>query len=102
MRLKIAELPQDFIDEYKLQDKTRKRWVHIPVTVNPSEIDDLVPTEDKIAEAVKKLRRNQAGGASRIHAEHLKDGSRQPKEGGWRNRSDWSRLRRRRKAESCG
>ena len=33
------------------------------MTVTPSEIDDSVPTEDEIAEAVKKLRRNQSGGA---------------------------------------
>ena len=36
---------------------------NIPVTVTPSEIYDLVPTEDEIAEAVKKLRRNWSGGA---------------------------------------
>ena len=41
---------------------------NIPVTVNPAEIDDLVPTEDEIAEAVTKLRRNRSGGASRIRA----------------------------------
>ena len=45
---------------------------NIPVTVKPSEIDDSVPTEDKIAEAVTKLRRNRLGGPSRIRAEHLK------------------------------
>ena len=45
---------------------------NIPVTVTPSEIDDSVPTEDEIAEAVKKLRRNRSGGPSRIRAEHLK------------------------------
>ena len=33
------------------------------MTVNPSEINDSVPTEDEIAEAVKKLRRNRLGGA---------------------------------------
>ena len=32
----------------------------------------MVPTEDKIAEAVKKLRRNRSGGPSGIRAEHLK------------------------------
>ena len=42
------------------------------MTVNPSEINDSVPTEDEIAEAVKKLRRNRSGGPSRIRAEHLK------------------------------
>ena len=45
---------------------------NIPVTVTPSEVDDLVPTEDKIAEALKKLRRNRSGGPSGIRAEHLK------------------------------
>ena len=45
---------------------------NIPVTVTPSEIDDSVPTEDEIAEAVKKLWRNRSGGTSRIRAEHLK------------------------------
>ena len=45
---------------------------NIPVTVKPSEIDDSVPTEDEITEAVKKLRRNRSGGLSRIRAEHLK------------------------------
>ena len=44
---------------------------NILVTVNPSEIDDLVPTEDEIAEAVKKLK-NRSGGPSRIREEHLK------------------------------
>ena len=45
---------------------------NIPVTVNPSKIDDSVPTENEIAEAVKKLRRNRSGWPSRIRAEHLK------------------------------
>ena len=45
---------------------------NILVTVTPSEIDDSVPTEDEIVEAVKKLRKNRAGGASRIRADHLK------------------------------
>ena len=45
---------------------------NIPVTVTPSEVDDSVPTEDEIAEAVKKLRRNWSRGLSGIRAEHLK------------------------------
>ena len=44
---------------------------NIPVNVKPSEIDDSVPTEDEIAEAVTKLRRNRLGGPSQIRAEHL-------------------------------
>ena len=42
------------------------------MTVKPAEINDSVPTEDEIAEAVTKLRRNRLGGASRNRAEHLK------------------------------
>ena len=42
------------------------------MTVEPSEINDSVPTEDEIAEAVKKLRRNRLGGPLRIRADHLK------------------------------
>ena len=42
------------------------------MTVKPAEIDDLVPTEDEITEAVTKLRRNRLGGPLRFRAEHLK------------------------------
>ena len=35
---------------------------NIPVTVAPAEVDDSVPTEEKIEDAVKKLRRNRWGG----------------------------------------
>ena len=45
---------------------------NIPVTVTSSEVDDSVPTEDEIVEAVKKLRRNRSGGPPGIRAEHLK------------------------------
>ena len=36
------------------------------------EVDDSVPTEDKIEEAVNKLRRNRSGGLSGMRSEHLK------------------------------
>ena len=45
---------------------------NIPVTVAPAEVDDLVPTEDEIEDAVKKLRRNRSGGPSGMQAKHLK------------------------------
>ena len=45
---------------------------NIPVTIKPVEVDDLVPTEDEIEDAVKKLRRNRSGRPSGIQAEHLK------------------------------
>ena len=37
---------------------------NIPVTVKLVEVDDSVPTEDEIEEAVKKLRQNKSGGPS--------------------------------------
>ena len=55
---------------------------NIPVTVKPTEIDDSVPTEDEIAEAVTKLRRNRSGGPSWIRAEHLKGWLAAAKRGG--------------------
>ena len=45
---------------------------NIPVTVRQVKVDDLVPTEDKIEEAVKKLRRNRSGGLSGMRSENLK------------------------------
>ena len=45
---------------------------NIPVTVTPAAVDDLVPMEDEIADAVKKLRRNRSGGLSGMRAEHPK------------------------------
>ena len=63
--------------------------------MKPAEIDNSVPTEDEIAEAVTKLRRNRSGGPSRIRTEHLKGWLAAAKRGG--------RIRRRRrKAKSCG
>ena len=45
---------------------------NIPVNVDPTHIDDSVPTEDEVVEAVKKLRRNRSGGPLGIRAEHVK------------------------------
>ena len=38
---------------------------NIPVTVTPTDVDNLVPMEDEIADAVKKLRMNRSGGGRR-------------------------------------
>ena len=37
---------------------------NIPATIKPAEVDDSVPTEDEIEEAVKKLKRNRSRGPS--------------------------------------
>ena len=44
----------------------------IPVTVRPVQVDDSLPTKDKIEEKVKNLLRNRSGGPSVMQAEHLK------------------------------
>ena len=44
----------------------------ILVTVIPVQVDDYVPTEAEIEEAVENLRRNRSGGASGMRAKHLK------------------------------
>ena len=36
------------------------------------EVDDSVPTEVEIEDAVKKLKKNRSGGPSGMQAEHLK------------------------------
>ena len=45
---------------------------NIPVSVMPFLVDDLVPTEENIEEAVKNLRRNRFGGMLGMRANHLK------------------------------
>ena len=45
---------------------------NILVTVAAAEVDDSVPTEDEIEDAVKKLYRNRSRGPSGMQAEHLK------------------------------
>ena len=75
---------------------------NIPLTVELALIDDLLPTEDEIAAAVKKLRRNRSGGPSRIRAEHIKGWLAAAKRGGWRRRRGKRRQRRRRRGKSCG
>ena len=45
---------------------------NIPVTMTPSDVDELVPKEDEIAEVAKKLRRNRSGGPLGMRADHLK------------------------------
>ena len=45
---------------------------YIPVTIQPFLVDDLEPEEGWIEWAVKRLRNNRYGGASRMRAEHVK------------------------------
>ena len=45
---------------------------NIPISMEPSPVGDLVPTEDKIEWAVKRLRNHRSRGPSGMRAEHLK------------------------------
>ena len=45
---------------------------NIPVSVEPSQLEDSVPTEDKIEWAVKWLRNHFSRGGSRAREEYLK------------------------------
>ena len=45
---------------------------NIPVAIQYCMVKDLVPEEGEIEWAVKRLRNNRSGGASRMRAEHIK------------------------------
>ena len=45
---------------------------NIPLSVKPFPLDDPLPTEDKIEEVVKNIRRNRFGEPSGMRDEHLK------------------------------
>ena len=45
---------------------------NIPVAIQYCMVKDLVPEEGEIEWAVKRLRNNRSGGASRMQAEYIK------------------------------
>ena len=45
---------------------------NIPISVEPLPVDDLVPTEDKIEWAVKRLQNHRSRGTSGMRNKHLK------------------------------
>ena len=77
-----AMLERITAEQVELYSQVPSLGDNILVTVKPDEIDNSVPTEDEITEAVTKLRRNQSGGPSRIRAEHLKGWLAAAKRGG--------------------
>ena len=68
-RATLERITAEWVDLYRYIPSPGE---NIPVTVTPVKVNDLVPTEDEIEEAVKKLRRNRSGGALGMRAEHLK------------------------------
>ena len=67
-----ATLERITADRVTLYSYVSSPGENIPVAVAPAEVDDSVPTEDEIEDAVKKLRRNRSGGPTGMRAEHLK------------------------------
>ena len=72
------------------------------MTVKPAEIDNLVPTEDEIAEAVTKLRRNRSGGRRGSAQNTSKGGLWRPREGGLAEEKGKKKRMMRRKEKICG
>eukprot|EP00978_Attheya_sp_CCMP212_P028132 scaffold96327_cov32-Attheya_sp.AAC.1 len=63
----------------------------IPILVEPVAVSDEIPEMEEIAEAVRKLRNNRAGGPSGIRGEHLKGWlAKAELEGG--DSSNWRKL----------
>ena len=67
-----ATLERITAEQTELYRRVPPSGENIPVTVDPTHIDDMVPTEDEIEAAVLKLRRYRSGGPSSIRAEHVK------------------------------
>ena len=68
-RATLKRITAERVDLYSYVPSPGK---NTPVTVRPVPVDDSVPMEDDIEEAVQNLRRNISGGPSRMRAEHLK------------------------------
>ena len=64
----------------------------IPVAVNPSDISDDVPTEDEIANAVRRLKRGKAPGPSKMRADHVKDWLKDARRENPTDRSRWDHF----------
>ena len=67
-----ATLERITADQTELYRQVPSQGEGITTHVEKNTIDDSVPTEDEVEAAVKKLRRNRAGGPSRIWAENIK------------------------------
>ena len=65
----LEQITAEWVDLYSYVPSPGK---NIPVSVKPDPVDESVPTEDDIKEAVKNLRRNISGGPSEMRAEHHK------------------------------
>ena len=66
-----STLEQITADQVDLYSYVPLPGENILVTATPADVDDLVPMEDEIEDAVKKLRRNRSEGTLVMRAEHL-------------------------------
>ena len=68
-RVTLERITAERVDLYSYVPSS---GTNIPVTVRPVPVDNLVPTEDEIVEAVKNLRKNRSRGSLVMQAENLK------------------------------
>ena len=60
------------VEQVELYNYVPPPGANIPIYVEPFQVDYLVPTEDKIELAVKRLRNHHSGEPSEIQAKHMK------------------------------
>ena len=68
IKLTLERITAERVDLYSYVPSPGK---NIHVSFNPVPVDESVPKEDNIEEAVENLRRIRSGGASGMRAEHL-------------------------------
>ena len=68
-RVTLERITEEQVDLYSYVPPP---GVNILISVDPFPVDDLVPTEDDIEWAVKRLRNHRSGEASGMRAKHLK------------------------------
>ena len=87
-RKDLETVTDERIELYTREDPTEDP---IPVLAGSCDIDDDVPTEQEIAQAVRRLRNGKAAGPSKIRAEKLKEWL-QEAEGEVPDRTKWDLL----------
>ena len=68
----MVTLDQITAEQVKLYSYIPLPVVNIPISVEPLLLDELLPTEDEIEWAVKRLRNHRSRGPSGMQDEHLK------------------------------
>ena len=70
---RLGTLEWIIVDQVDLYHHVLPPGENIPISVDPSPVEHSVPMEDKIEQAVKRLRNHRCRGPSGIRVEHLKE-----------------------------